>query len=250
MRHPVTNAAVMAAVMISVILFLIELQLPEYSELRRKIELIGDGFIVFFIVELSLRWYAAPSTKRFWREYWLDVLAVIPVFRAIRVLRILRFLRALRLLRIYRLGSLAKSFMGGEGSDYENKIREEVGRYRGKFADQILLAPELFRLLTNLLEDGRVHGEARTKILTALAYFVTPFEVMPRQVYGAEGYLDQIFICLKTVGQLREELPDWLIEEAWEGEGNILDILVEELPMVEEVLEPENIEALKKYLGQ
>ena len=58
---------------------------------------INDYITYVFIVELSLRFVAASSKSAFFAEFWLDILAVIPLFR------IFRSARALRLLRIFRL---------------------------------------------------------------------------------------------------------------------------------------------------
>lgn len=38
----------------------------------------------------------ARKKRRFWRNYWLDILAVMPMIRAFRLLRLLRILRLLR----------------------------------------------------------------------------------------------------------------------------------------------------------
>ncbi len=53
-----------------------------------------------FAVELSLRFLSASSKWKFWREYWLDVLSVAPLFRVFRVFRILRLLRLFRVMRV------------------------------------------------------------------------------------------------------------------------------------------------------
>ena len=53
-----------------------------------------------FIVELSLRFYAASSKRGFFREFWLDIIATFPLFRVFRFGRALRLLRLLRLFRL------------------------------------------------------------------------------------------------------------------------------------------------------
>ena len=65
---------------------------------------INDYITYVFIVELSLRFVAASSKTAFFAEFWLDILAVIPLFR------IFRSARALRLLRIFRLFRLLGVF--------------------------------------------------------------------------------------------------------------------------------------------
>lgn len=64
------------------------------------LEHIGDVITVIFIVELTLRYLAIGSWRRFFAEYWIDVLATIPLFRVFRTARALRFLRLFRLFRL------------------------------------------------------------------------------------------------------------------------------------------------------
>jgi len=53
-----------------------------------------------FIIELSIRFFVCRKKTRFFKSYWLDLLAVIPIIEPFRVMRFLR------LLRIFRLGVL------------------------------------------------------------------------------------------------------------------------------------------------
>ena len=71
----------------------------------------GDILTWVFVVELSLRGWAAPRFTKFLRAYWLDILAVIPVMRAFRVLRVLRLLRLFRVgVVLYRrLSSMSRT---------------------------------------------------------------------------------------------------------------------------------------------
>ncbi len=66
----------------------------------RWMELVNEIITVIFIVELSLRCYAARSKRQFFSEFWLDIIATIPVFRVFRAARVLRLLRLIRLVRL------------------------------------------------------------------------------------------------------------------------------------------------------
>ncbi len=240
----------MTLVLISVALLVVEAYGLAQGHALWVIELIGDVITVAFLIELSLRWYVAPSTRRHFREYWLDWLSVLPLLRPLRVLRVLRILRALRLLRVYRFGAMAQRFVAGtEHHQFERMLRNEIAHYRGRFADQVWLVPDLFRMLTNLLEDGRVDAKSRRLITTALAYFITPFELLPKELHGPEGYLDQAYLCLWVVNELRGTVPDHVLADAWEGEGEVLSIMEEELPVLETELGRNQIEQMARYLG-
>ena len=66
----------------------------------RNVARVNEAITITFIVELTLRFLAASSKKRFFQSFWLDILATIPVFR---VFRSARALRLLRLVRVFRL---------------------------------------------------------------------------------------------------------------------------------------------------
>lgn len=99
MNHPATDAVVMVLILASVVGIVIETLMPP-GDPRSRLEVVGDAFILVFVVELSLRFLVAPSKGWFFRTYWLDILAILPLMRALRVFRLLR------LLRLFRLGVL------------------------------------------------------------------------------------------------------------------------------------------------
>ena len=61
---------------------------------------LGDLITAIFVVELTLRYLAIGSWRRFFSEHWLDVIATIPLFRIFRTARALRLLRLFRLFRL------------------------------------------------------------------------------------------------------------------------------------------------------
>lgn len=249
-RRPAVDAAVMTLVLISVVLVVLELYRGVEGEALERVMLASDVITGIFIVELSLRWFAAPSTKAHWREFWLDWIAVVPVFRPLRALRALRFLRALRLLRLYRFGILAHRFAGTiDPRHFEDALEESLAQYHGPHANEVRLAPELYRALVSLLDDGRVHDSARGMVCRAVAYFVMPFDVLPEEVHGGEGFLDDVYFALWALDRLREELPEHALEDAWEGEGLLVPLLDEELPRIEGLLEDDDREQIHRYLG-
>lgn len=248
-RIPAVDAILMVIILLSVILILIEFYHGFDEQKMRIVILVNDIITGIFIVELSLRWFAAPTTKAHWKEYWLDWISVIPVFRAIRILRIFRVLRLMRLLRLFRFGFLAHRFARTfEPRQYASALREDIAHYTGPHSDIILLMPDIFDTLSHLLDDGRVHKEARQKICQAIAYFITPFDVLPEEVYGVEGYIDQCYVALVVLNDLQSLLPDFVLNEAWEGEGTFKEIILM-LPEVEKQMLPENVQKVRRYLG-
>lgn len=119
MEHPATDVSVVLLVLLSVALIVAEVALPPRSPWLLPVELVGDAITVLFALELTLRWFAAPSKREFLRRWWVDILSVLPLFRGFRVFRVLRLLRVFRagLVLNRRLSLFSGSFRrtAGEG---------------------------------------------------------------------------------------------------------------------------------------
>ncbi|GIW04568.1 MAG: hypothetical protein KatS3mg059_1188 [Thermomicrobiales bacterium] len=114
--------------------------------------------------------------------------------------------------------------MRGRNTSYRGffeLLKESLEHYRGELDDVVLVAPDYFRFLTNLLEDGRVSREARLLICAALAYIVAPYDVNPEEIYGPVGYLDDVFVCAHVTRELCARVPAEVLEEAWEAEFDL-----------------------------
>lgn len=105
------EVAIGVLVIVSVVLTLFELVFIARQRHDLSIAISGIcNFITWiFVVELSLRFYSANSKAGFLREYWLDILAIIPLFRAFRSLRAIRLLRLFRILRLFGVVSRLSS---------------------------------------------------------------------------------------------------------------------------------------------
>lgn len=100
-----------ALVLISVALTLFEFALqastttPEGRVLLTRLEWANDAITFIFVIELALRFAAMPIKRRFFAEYWLDIIAVLPLFRVFRSIRMMRLFRLIRLLRMFGVAS-------------------------------------------------------------------------------------------------------------------------------------------------
>lgn len=61
---------------------------------------INDTITAIFVIELTLRFLSSPSKREFLAEFWLDILATLPLFRVFRGARALRLLRLFRVIRL------------------------------------------------------------------------------------------------------------------------------------------------------
>ncbi|MBX3273743.1 MAG: ion transporter [Sandaracinaceae bacterium] len=98
-EHPLTETVVALLIALSVGLLLFEASLEAGSPQRDVVAIANDVVTWIFVVELALRFWVEKRKRRFFRRYWIDILAVLPLLRAFRMLRVLR------LLRLFRLGA-------------------------------------------------------------------------------------------------------------------------------------------------
>lgn len=63
-------------------------------------EVINLSITLIFVVELCLRCVSALNRWEFLREFWLDIVATLPLFRVFRGIKALRLLRLIRLIRL------------------------------------------------------------------------------------------------------------------------------------------------------
>ena len=115
---PPVEVSLVVLILLSVVLLVVELAWRPGSVVRLRLEQTSDVLTSFFVVELALRYWVEPRKGRFFRRYWADILAVLPIFRP------LRFLRVLRLLRLFRAGLLLNRRMNLFGGALRDTLQE------------------------------------------------------------------------------------------------------------------------------
>ena len=97
--NPYFDLGVLFMILVSILLLIVEIALPSKNPYFDFVVYSGDIITCLFVVELIIRFVASKRKRRFFNEYFIDILAVLPLFRAFRFLRFLRLLRMLRLFR-------------------------------------------------------------------------------------------------------------------------------------------------------
>ena len=119
-----TDLVVIIVVFLSILLLAFEAIFgAKFSEETKEIFLIVDDvIIVFFVIELTLRYLSCDTFKEFFYNYWIDILAVVPLFRVFRMGRIFRLFRLFRVVSFAVLMgrhlSFFSSFLGKRWLDF------------------------------------------------------------------------------------------------------------------------------------
>ncbi|NEQ76653.1 MAG: potassium channel protein [Okeania sp. SIO2C9] len=122
LQLPIVNITIGIIIILSVILTIVELSIPEKSPYLLICNILSQIFTILFVIELSFRFLVAPNKKAYFQEYWLDILAILPL---LRVFRTIRALRLLRLLRIFRL----PVFFNRYGSTFPYILQRGIKEY-------------------------------------------------------------------------------------------------------------------------
>lgn len=122
--------------------------------------------------------------------------------------------------------------MNREHKDFYQKIRLQVKNWIQKksnkdyrWAEFVLLAPDIFHLLCKLVVDSEVPLSKKAKLGAAIAYFISPIDLLPEAILGPVGYLDDIAIAAYVLNDLINEVNPQIIIRNWAGEREILDLI-------------------------
>lgn len=134
-------------------------------------------------------------------------------------------------------------------TSFDKWLEQNIAAYEGCHDDLIFQAPALYRLLTNVLDDPRLPSRMRPMVIAAVAYFVLPYDVMPEEIYGPYGYLDDIFLCALVADRVsREAGTDEILKDNWDGSREIVP-LIKGILANEKALIGDNRAKILRYLG-
>lgn len=134
------------------------------------------------------------------------------------------------------------------GRRFYDKLRKKVSKYCGKYSDIVLLAPDFFMLLLRLIKDKRIPAKYKGYLAGTIAYFMTPFDIIPEILLGPFGYTDDIIITAIVLNKIINKVSEEVIVENWSGRGNIL-ALIQNILTIFNFFISKNIQTLKKIIG-
>lgn len=240
---PLTELALILLILLSVILVPVQVafERADANFSYRVVDLIQNLLTGLFTIELIIRYVAARKKRRFFRHYWLDIIAVLPFSHTFRLLRVLRILRLLR------VGILLNRNLNRTSSPLAASIGIQIGVFLivgliilgGAIAIYLLegsqnknfssLSDSLWWSFFTLVSGEPIGGEAKTdagRIVTLMVILggMTMFAVFT-------GVVSAVMVQkLKTVLEVKylelDELRDHIIICGWNRGGHLI---IEEL---------------------
>jgi uncharacterized membrane protein YkvA (DUF1232 family) len=134
-------------------------------------------------------------------------------------------------------------------TSFDQWLEKDIAAYEGQHDDIIFQAPALYRLLTRILDDPRLPRRMRPSVIASIAYFVLPYDVMPEEIYGPYGYIDDIFLCALVADRVSQKAGSQeILISNWDGEGDIISLIAGILAN-EMALIGDNRSKILQYLG-
>ncbi len=126
--------------------------------------------------------------------------------------------------------------------DFYKRLRERIANWsarEGKSSsvfNYILLAPDFFHLLCKLMLDPRVPGREKKKVGAAIAYFISPVDLIPEGLVGPAGYVDDVALAAYVLNSILNSVGPEVLEEHWAGESDVLDKIHEVLNVADRLV--------------
>ncbi len=122
--------------------------------------------------------------------------------------------------------------MDDKKKDFYQKLRTDIKKWLDEKTDSentwteyIMLAPDLFHLLTKLVIDPDVPASKKVKIAGIIAYFISPLDFLPEMLLGPIGYLDDIALTAYILNDIINEVDPKIIQRNWAGDRDILSLV-------------------------
>ncbi len=126
---------------------------------------------------------------------------------------------------------------------------ENKGSVLGKTADFLLLVPDVFILLWRLTRDSRVTGKDKILLGTAIAYYISPFDLIPEALVGPIGYLDDLVFGVYVLNRMLTTTDPAVLRDHWSGSDDVLATIQRVLIAADSLVGSRMVGKIKKMMG-
>ncbi|MBL7178083.1 MAG: DUF1232 domain-containing protein [Desulfobacteraceae bacterium] len=133
--------------------------------------------------------------------------------------------------------------MADQSYDFYQKLRSKTRDWlntkegkSSKWSEYLMFAPDLFHLLCKLSIDKDVPVREKAKLAAAIAYFVSPIDLIPEAIVGPLGYLDDIAIAAYVLNSIINNTSPEVVKKYWAGEKDALETISQILKVADKNL--------------
>lgn len=95
---------------------------------------------------------------------------------------------------------------------------------KGFLKSVIMLIPNFLLLLGRLFKDSRVPLAEKAMLVGAIAYVISPLDLIP-DVIPVIGQIDDLYLIALVVLRLLARTDDAVLQEHWDGRGDLVSIV-------------------------
>jgi uncharacterized membrane protein YkvA (DUF1232 family) len=122
--------------------------------------------------------------------------------------------------------------MTDHGADFYQKLRVRMREWQQTgggathpWIEFLMWGPDLFHLLCKLSLDRDVPVGEKAKLAGAIAYFLSPVDLIPELVLGPAGYVDDIAVAAFVLNAMLNRIDPVLITKHWAGDEDLLKVI-------------------------
>lgn len=104
-------------------------------------------------------------------------------------------------------------------------VENQAGKPGRTVVEILLLAPDLFILLLRLALDKQVPVATRRLLFGALAYFITPVDLLPEAFLGPGGLLEDVVLAAAVLSVALGPTLEPLAQRYWNGSQKLRVVL-------------------------
>ncbi len=134
------------------------------------------------------------------------------------------------------------------------KVLDTVERRAGKLPEDVvialLLVPDIFILMVRLTLDKQLPARSRLLIGGALAYFISPFDLLPEALLGPIGYLDDLVVAVAVLSQVLHGDLEPYARKHWTGRQDLQHVLHDISSTARTLLGPRIHDRLSRLLAR
>lgn len=107
---------------------------------------------------------------------------------------------------------------------------------KNQWVEYLMCAPDLLHLLCKLALERDVPAVEKAKLAGAIAYFISPVDLLSEAVVGPVGYLDDVALAAYVLRRIVNKTSADVVQRHWAGDGDVLDLIQQILDVADEML--------------
>jgi uncharacterized membrane protein YkvA (DUF1232 family) len=116
--------------------------------------------------------------------------------------------------------------------DFYRQLRNKINSWlqgnegkNHKWAEYLMLVPDMFHLLCKLVMDPDVSPAEKAKLGAVIVYFVSPIDFIPEGFTGPLGFLDDLALTAYALNSIINNTDPEIVKKHWAGQDDILVVI-------------------------